>query len=82
MVTFFEARTLGATDLETTILRPDLIDALVERALERLSDGETPARIEVERVDFKEERGRRRRDGTVSPGAATNEPAAAHPSNI
>ena len=54
------------------------IEALVEKALERVSQGEPPARIEVERVDFKEERGRRAHDGTVSPGEKTNEPAAEH----
>lgn len=54
------------------------IDALVERALRRLSQGEPPAHIEMERVDFKEERGRRDAGGTVSPGRTTNERAAEH----
>ena len=52
------------------------IEGLVEHALRRLSRGEAPARIEVERVDFKEERGRRAPDGSVSDGEATNERAA------
>ena len=56
----------------------DSIDALVEQALHRLSQGEPPARIETERVDFKEERGRRGSDGTVSPGGTANERAADH----
>ena len=54
------------------------INALVEQALHRLSRGEPPAHIELERVDFKEERGRRGSDGTVSLGEATNERAADH----
>ena len=54
----------------------ELIDGLVEQALDRLSRGEVPSRIEVERVDFKEERGRRAPDGSVSDGEATNEGAA------
>ena len=54
------------------------IDALVRQTLQRLSDGEPPASIELERVDFKEEHGRRGSDGTVSPGGATNERAADH----
>ena len=53
-------------------------NALVEQALHRLSRGEPPAHIELERVDFKEERGRRGSDGTVSLGGATNERAADH----
>lgn len=44
------------------------IEALVDRALERVSQGEPPARAEVERVDFKEERGRRGRDGSIFAG--------------
>ena len=60
------------------ILGRSPINALVEQALHRLSRGEPPAHIELERVDFKEERGRRGSDGTVSPGQATNEPAADH----
>ena len=54
------------------------IDALVEQALHRLSRGELPERIELERLDFKEERGRRGSGGTVSPGETTNERAAEH----
>ena len=54
------------------------IDGLVEQALHRLLRGEAPSRIEVERVDFKEERGRRAPDGSVSGGEATNEGAADH----
>ena len=54
------------------------IDGLVEQALHRLSRGEAPSCIEVERVDFKEESGRRAPDGSVSGGEATNEGAADH----
>ena len=60
------------------ILGRSPINALVEQALHRLSRGEPPAHIELERVDFKEERGRRESDGTVSLGGATNERAADH----
>ena len=60
------------------ILGRSPINALVEQALHRLSRGEPPAHIELERVDFKEERGRRGSDGTVSLGGATNERAADH----
>ena len=56
----------------------DSIDALVEQALYRLSQGEPATRIETERVDFKEEPGRRGSDGTVSPGGTANERAADH----
>ena len=54
------------------------IDALVEQALHRLSQGEPPARMELERLDFKEEPGRRGSHGTVSPAGTTSERAAAH----
>ena len=54
------------------------IDALVEQALHRLSQGEPPEGIEMERVDFKEERGRRGSGGAVFPGETTNERAADH----
>ena len=54
------------------------IDALVERVLGQLSRGHAPSSIELERVDFKEEGGRRARDGSVSPGETTNEQAATH----
>ena len=60
------------------ILGRSPINALVEQALHRLSRGEPPAHIELERVDFKEGRGRRGSDGTVSLGGATNERAADH----
>lgn len=54
------------------------IDALVERVLRQLSQGRAPSSIELERVDFKEEGGRRAGDGSVSPGSTTNEHAASH----
>jgi hypothetical protein len=46
----------------------DPIDDLVEQALRRLAQGEAPSRIETERLDVKEEPGRRGAGGTVSPG--------------
>ena len=57
-------------------LGPDPLEALVERTLRRMSEGEPPCRIEVERVDIKEEPGRRDAGGNVSPGGATSEEAA------
>ena len=58
------------------ILGRDPIDVLVERALHRLSKGEATGRIETERVDVKEEPGRRGPGGAVLPGGRTNEKAA------
>ena len=58
------------------VLGRDPIDLLVERALHRLSKGEPPERIETERVDVKEEPGRRGSGGAVLPGGRTNEKAA------
>ena len=62
--------------LET--LGQDPLEMLVEQALRRLSDGEPPSRIEVERVDVKEEPGRRGAGGAVSPGKRENEQAASY----
>ena len=67
-----------AIDTGLGILGRVPIESLVEQALERLSQGEPPARIEVERVDFKEERGRRAHHGGILPGETTNDPAAEH----
>ena len=58
------------------VLGRDPLDELVERALQRLSKGEPPRRIETERVDVKEEPGRRGSGGAILPGEATNEKAA------
>ena len=58
------------------VLGQDPIDVLLERALHRLSKSEPPGRIETERVDVKEEPGRRGSGGAVLPGGATNEKAA------
>lgn len=44
--------------------------------LRSLDVGETPARAETERVDCKEEAGRRGRDGTLLPGERRNQAAA------
>lgn len=49
---------------------------LVDVALERLADGEQPSQIERERVDFKEEPGRRGSGGALLPGAAQSTTAA------
>ena len=62
--------------LET--LGQDPLEMLVEQALRRLSEGEPPSRIEVERVDVKEEPGRRGAGGAVSPGKRENEQAASY----
>ena len=52
------------------------LETLVEQVLRRLSEDEPPNRIEVERVDVKEEPGRRGAGGTVSPGNRESEQAA------
>ena len=52
------------------------LETLVEQVLRRLSEDEPPNRIEVERVDVKEEPGRRGAGGTVSPGNREGEQAA------
>lgn len=62
--------------MELSELGREPIDTLVEQALQRLTQGNPPKRIEVERVDFKEEPGRRTPDGTVMLGSAKNESAA------
>ena len=58
------------------VLGPDPLETLIKQALRRLSGGELPSRIEVERVDVNEEPGRRDAGGTVSPGGTINETAA------
>ena len=58
------------------VLGPDPLEELVERTLRLMTEGEPPCRIEVERVDIKEEPGRRDAGGTISPGQTTNEEAA------
>ena len=58
------------------VLGRDPIEVLVDRVLHRLSKGEPPGRIETERVDVKEEPGRRGSGGAVLPGGRTNEKAA------
>ena len=55
---------------------PDPLDTLVGQTLCRLSQGEPPCRLEVERVDIKEEPDRRGPGGAVSPGERTNDEAA------
>ena len=59
-------------------LGQDPLEMLVEQALHRLSEGEPASRIEVERVDVKEEPGRRGAGGAVSPGKRENERAACY----
>ena len=59
-------------------LGQDPLEVLVEQALRRLSEGEPPSRIEVERVELKEEPGRRGVGGAVSPGKRENERAASY----
>ena len=58
------------------ILGRDPLDELVEQTLQRLSKAEPPRRIETERVDIKEEPGRRGSGGAILHGEATNEKAA------
>jgi ATP-dependent DNA helicase RecG len=56
----------------------DPIAEAVAAALSALNDGRLPSRIETKRVDFKEERGRRDRNGNVLAGQTRNEEAADH----
>jgi ATP-dependent DNA helicase RecG len=51
---------------------------LVDDVLRRLSAGAGPTKVEAERVDLKEEAGRRDRTGGLLPGTATNPAAAEH----
>ena len=48
-------------------LGQDPLEMLVEQALRRLSEGEPPSRIEVERVDVKEDRDRGAPHGATPP---------------
>lgn len=52
------------------------LEAAVDRTLERLDRGEAPAQPETERVDCKEEPGRRGRGGILLPAETTNQAAA------
>jgi len=55
---------------------PIAVDDEIRLVLDLLQDGHAPAEIETTRVDFKEESGRRGRDGSVLPGARQNAEAA------
>jgi ATP-dependent DNA helicase RecG len=59
-----------------TFLGPDPLETQVERILEQLSEGRAPRDIEVERVDIKEEPGRRGPRGIINPGSEHNDQAA------
>jgi ATP-dependent DNA helicase RecG len=50
-----------------TFLGPDPLEAQLDAALQRLSVGEPPSRIEGAAVDIKEEPGRRDARGKVPP---------------
>ena len=54
-------------------LGPDPLETLVYEALRRLSEGVPPSAMEVERVDVKEEPGRRWPGGSIRPGSETSE---------
>lgn len=58
--------------------RPDPVDEQVSAVLELLAAGEAPSELEREKVDVKEEPGRRDRSGQVQPGQRTNETAATY----
>ena len=64
--------------MTTAILGPDPLETLIDTALRQLSEGVAPSAMEVERVDVKEETGRRGPSGSLRPGAETNEQAADH----
>lgn len=57
-------------------LGPDPVEEAVRNALELFQNGVTPAEIESEQVDFKEEPGRRSRSGEITPALQHNEEAA------
>ncbi len=57
-------------------LGPDPVQAEVADVLAHLDQGLPPNRIETRHVDVKEERGRRKPDGSVGPGRPRNEAAA------
>ncbi len=59
-----------------TFLGPDPLEMQVTLVLEQLSAGLAPNAIEVERVDVKEEPGRRGPKGAIQPGRPENEQAA------
>jgi len=58
-----------------------LLKALVEGALAKLASGLLPDAIEREKIDFKEEAGRRGPGGTLNVGSPHNEDAARHLAN-
>ena len=64
--------------MTTAILGPDPTETLIDTALRQLSEGVAPSAMEVERVDVKEEPGRRGANGSLRPAAETNEQAADH----
>ena len=64
--------------MTTAILGPDPLETLIDTALRQLFEGVAPSAMEVERVDVKEEPGRRGASGSLQPGAETNEQAAGH----
>lgn len=59
-------------------LGPDPIEQQIGEVLRRIAAGASPADIETQQVDCKEERGRRGPGGTIVPGVAENEDAARH----
>lgn len=58
-------------------LEPAPLEQQILEALERISAGETAASASSSQVSFREELGRAETDGTVTPGGAQNEAAAA-----
>ena len=58
-----------------------MLKALVEGALAKLASGLLPDAIEREKIDFKEEAGRRGPGGTLNVGSPHNEDAARHLAN-
>lgn len=67
----------GADQIEAR----ELLEALVEGALAKLASGMLPDAIEREKIDFKEEAGRRGPGGTLNVGSQHNEDAARHLAN-
>ena len=55
-----------------------VLQAAVDELLDKLAAGGAPTKVEAERIDVKEEAGRRDRTGNLLPAATTNSAAADH----
>ena len=62
--------------MNTATLGPDPLESLIGEVLGQLAGGIPPSKIEIERVDVKEEPGRRSRSDDIGMGSPTSEKAA------